>query len=114
MSTVKAYIEKQNSPQKEILQKLRAIIFDTFPDTDEEMKWGVPNFYNGIFYIVALKAHVNLGFSIKGLSEKELQLFEGSGKTMRHIKIQSIQDIDEQKIVDLLELVARQTSSSKH
>jgi len=71
------------------------------------MKWGVPNFHKGIFYIVALKDHVNLGFSIKGLSEKELSLFEGAGKKMRHIKISTMQDIEEQKIVDLLKLVAK-------
>jgi len=59
------------------------------------MKWGVPNFHKGIFYIVALKDHVNLGFSIKGLSEKELSLFEGAGKTMRHIKISTMQDIED-------------------
>ena len=107
MTKVDDYIEQQNSLQKEILVTLRQIILDTFPDTDEEMKWGVPNFHNGAFYIVALKDHVNLGFSIKGLSEKELSLFEGSGKTMRHIKISTMQDIEEQKIVDLLKLVAK-------
>ena len=72
MPTVEDYIKKQQSPQKEILQELRTIIFDTFPNTTEEMKWGVPNFHNGLFYIVALKDHVNLGFSIKGLSKKEI------------------------------------------
>ena len=107
MTKVDDYIEAQNSPQKEILVRLRQIIFDTFPETNEEMKWGVPNFHKGAFYIVALKDHVNLGFSIKGLSEKELALFEGSGKTMRHLKISTIQDIDEQKIVNLLKLVAK-------
>ncbi|MFX1492104.1 MAG: DUF1801 domain-containing protein [Promethearchaeota archaeon] len=107
MSTVDSYIEKQKSPQKEILQKLREIILNTFPDTTEEMKWGVPNFYNGTFYIVALKDHVNLGFSIQGLSEQELALFEGTGKTMRHIKIRTLQKIDEPKIVNLLKLVAK-------
>ena len=41
---VKAYIEKQKSPQQEICLKLREIILKTFPDTKEEMKWGVPIF----------------------------------------------------------------------
>jgi hypothetical protein len=107
LTTVDDYIKTQSSPQKEILVKLRQIIFNTFPDTDEEMKWGVPNFHNGTFYIVALKDHVNLGFSIKGLSDEELELLEGSGKTMRHIKIRTLQDIDKQKIVSLLKMVAK-------
>lgn len=109
MSVIDTYIGKQASPQKEILQKLRALILDTFPDANEEMKWGVPNFCNSLFYIVALKDHVNLGFSIKSLSEQELALFEGTGKTMRHIKILSLEDIDEQRIVKLLKLVAEKS-----
>ena len=98
------YIEKQKSPQKEICQKLREIILKTFPGTKEEMKLGVP-WYEGKYYIVALKDHVNLGFSLEGLSEKEQELFEGGGKTMKHIKIHSLKEIDEKRIVELLRIV---------
>jgi hypothetical protein len=102
---VEAYIGKQNSPQKERCQKLRSLIHETLPGIKEEMKWGVPTFGDGKFYIVALKDHVNLGFSLKGLSEEEVGLLEGDGKTMRHIEIAQEKDIDTQKIVDLLRLV---------
>jgi hypothetical protein len=101
---VSQYIEEQNSPQKEICRRLREIILKTFPSIKEEMKWGVPN-YGKIYYFVALKTHVNLGFSIKNLSNDEIKLLEGTGKTMRHIKINSIDDIDEKKIVKLLKIV---------
>jgi len=101
---VKKYIEKQRSPQKEIIQKLRKIILKTFPNIKEEMKMGVP-WYEGKYYIVGLRDHVNLGFSLKGLSKKEQELFDGSGKTMKHIKIHSLDEIDERKIVKLLRLV---------
>ena len=101
---VNDYIEKQKLPQKEICQKLREIILETFPDIEEEMKLGVP-WYEGKYYIVALKGHVNLGFSLKGLSKKEIELFEGGGKTMKHIKIRSLNEIDEKKIVELLKVV---------
>lgn len=59
---VDEYIEKKKYIQKEICNKLRKIIFKTFPDTKEEMKWGVPSYENGKYYFVALKNHVNLGF----------------------------------------------------
>jgi len=98
------YIEKQKSPQKEICQELRKIILETFPNIKEEMKLGVP-WYEGKYYIVALKDHVNLGFSLKGLSGKEVELFEGGGKTMKHIKIRSLSEIDEKKMVELLKVV---------
>ena len=102
---VDKYIEKQKSPQKEICKKLREIIVRTFPDIKEEMKWGVPSYGNGKYYFVALKTHVNLGFSLKGLSKEEIDRFEGGGKTMRHIKIDSVMDVDEKKIVELLKLI---------
>ncbi len=98
------YIEKQKSPQKEICKELRKIILKTFPQIKEEMKWGVPG-YEGKFYIVALKSYVNLGFLIKGFSMKEIALFKGSGKTMRHLEIPSLNEIDEEKIVKLLKVV---------
>jgi hypothetical protein len=101
---VEKYIEKQKSPQREIVQKLKEVILKTFPNISEELKMGVP-WYEGKYYIVALKDHVNLGFSLKGLSKEEKELFEGSGETMRHIKVYSLKDIDEKKIVKLLRIV---------
>ena len=68
------------------------------------MKTGV-KWYKGKYYIVALKDHVNLGFSLDGLSKQEIELFEGTGKTMKHIKIRSLNEIDEDKIVKLLRVV---------
>jgi len=101
---VENYIEKQKLPQQEICQNLRKIILKTFPSIKEEMKLGVP-WYEEKYYIVALKDHVNLGFSLKGLSKEETELFEGGGKTMKHIKITSLNEIDETKIVKLLKVV---------
>jgi hypothetical protein len=101
---VDKYIQKQKSPQKDICQGLRKIILKTFPDIQEEMKLGVP-WYEGKYYIVALKDHVNLGFSIKGLSKEEAGLLSGAGKTMKVIEIRSPDEIDEGRIVRLLKIV---------
>ena len=35
----------------------------------------------------------------------EIALFEGTGKLMRHIKLYSVKDVDEGRIVGLLRLV---------
>ena len=102
---VDKYIEKQKSTQKEILKKIRKIFLKTIPGIKEEMKWGVVAFAGGKFYIVALKERVHVGFAIKGLSKKEVSLLEGSGKTMRHIKIASLKDINEKKLTKLIKLV---------
>jgi len=102
---VEKYVEKQKSPQREIVQRLREMILKSFPNIKEEFKMGVP-WYEGKYYIVALKDHVNLGFSVKGLSEEEMALFEGKGKMMRHVKFYSLEDVDEKGVVKLLKLVA--------
>ena len=100
------YIEKQKSPQRGICQYLRQIILEEFPGIKEEMKLGVP-WYEDKYYIVALKDHVNLGFSLKGLSKEEVALFEGSGKTMKHVKVNSLNEIDKVKIIRLLKVVKK-------
>jgi len=99
------YIEKQKSPQKEILQRVRKIFRKTLPNYQEKKAWGVIAFAGGKFYIAAMKNRVHVGFAINGLNEEEISLFEGSGKTMRHVKIHSVKDIDEEKLVELIKLV---------
>jgi hypothetical protein len=106
---VEKYIKNQKSPQREIVQRLRDTILKTFPDIKEEFKMGVP-WYEGKFYVVALRDHVNLGFSVKGLSEQEKALFEGKGKMMRHIKFYSSEDVDDARVARLVRLVAEKSA----
>ena len=88
---VEKYIKKQKSPQKEICLKLREIIIKTFPKIEERFWADVP------FY-------VNMGFAINGLSQKEIALFDGKGKTMRHLKFFSLNEIDEKQIAKLMKI----------
>jgi uncharacterized protein YdhG (YjbR/CyaY superfamily) len=102
---VDEYIDKQKSPLKEILQKVREIFHETLPNCEEKMAWGVPTFASGKFYIAAMRNRVHVGFAIAGLSEDEISLFEGSGKTMRHIKIPTLENIDKNRLVKLIKMV---------
>lgn len=103
--TVEQYIKEQKSPEKEILNKLRKIILKTIKNQEEKMEWGVASYGGGKFYLVALKGRVHMGFAITGLRKEETKVFEGSGKTARHIKIYSVNDIDEKKIMKLIKMV---------
>lgn len=107
---IKNYIQKQKSLQKEICEKIYQMIFKFFPKIEEGMKWGVPAFGDGIFYFVALKDSVNFGFSVKDFSQEELKIFDSKGKTMRAIKINSLEDLDQQKIIDLLKLTGEKNN----
>jgi hypothetical protein len=106
---VDEYIEKQESPQREILQRVRKIFLKTIPNCEEKKAWGVVAFQGGKFYIAAMKNRVHVGFAINGLNKEEIDLFEGSGKTMRHIKIHSLEDIDDKRLVELIKLVDEKT-----
>jgi hypothetical protein len=104
---VNDYYQKLKSPQKEIALKLRTIIKKEYPKYKESMLWGVPVFNDGLFYIVSLKDHVNLGFTISNLTKDEEKLFQGGGKTTRKIEIKDIEEIDRIKIVKLLNFVEK-------
>jgi len=110
---VDEYIEKQKSPQKEILQKVRKIFLKTLQNCEEKNAWGVVAFAGGKFYIAAMKNRVHVGFAINGLNKEEVDFFEGSGKTMRHIKIHTLEDIDEIKLVKLIKLVDKKAICSE-
>jgi len=99
------YIEKQKSPQKEIIQKVRNIFLNTLQNCEEKVAWGVIVFADSKFYIAAMKNRVHVGFAINGLNKEEIGLFEGSGKTMRHIKIHSLEEIDDKKLKKLIKIV---------
>lgn len=92
MDKVKEYLERQSNKNKIIIKKLRSIILN-FKDLKETtMKEGL--WYQGKFYITSFSDHVNLGIGINGLSKNEADLFEGKGKTLRHLKFYSLSDIN--------------------
>jgi hypothetical protein len=109
---VDTYIQSLGSPWKEIITQVRSIIFKTFPTIKEEFKNGVPC-YEDKYYVVALKDHVNVGFSIIGLSAADIKLFKGTGKTMKHVEYRSIKDIDENQLINLLKMVKEPVHQSK-
>ncbi len=69
------------------------------------MRWGVITYASGKFYIAAMKTRVHVGFAITGLNSDEVALFEGSGKTMRHIKILTVENINKSNLVKLIRMV---------
>lgn len=102
---VKDYIEKQNSLEKELLVKARTLIINTVPECNEFIQWGVLCYCKGKIYFAAMKGRIHVGFSIIGLTIEDIKLFEGSGKTTRHIKIYSEKELEEKNIAKLVTMV---------
>jgi len=105
MVSVQDYVDKQDKGKKGIIEKLRKLVKSTIPNIKEEMQWGVIC-YENMYYIAALKNQVNFGFSIMGLGKDDAGLFEGTGKTMRHVKI-SAPNFDEKALVQKILLVRK-------
>ena len=104
---VQQYLDKTPLPQKAIFLKLREIILHAFPDINEAMKSGVPAYAGGLFTIRVQQNQANLGFSIQGLTKKQVALFPGSSQTRRHLKFRTLADVDEKKIVKLLKIAGK-------
>jgi hypothetical protein len=101
---VAVYLKRQNKEQKGIIEALRIIIINNLPKLIETvMTEGL--WYEGKFYITSFKNHVNLGIGISGLTEDEINPFEGKGKSMRHIKLYSVEDINKNELLKVMKMV---------
>jgi len=101
---VKVYLEKQSPDRRKIMEKLREILIDAVPNLNEKMEYGVMC-YDDLYYIANLPKQINMGFSIIGLTPEEIKLFQGTGKTMRHLKFLDIDSINKEELVKIIRLV---------
>lgn len=89
-------IKLVDSQKLEILQELRKIVFETFPNIDEEIKYGgivflLDNYlFSGIFL---RKAHISLEFVRGSEMDDPEKTLEGKGKLRRHLKFKCLADI---------------------
>jgi hypothetical protein len=98
---VKEYFSKCGVVQRELFLELKKIIFGVYPNSSEEMKWGVPAYVEGEVYLVGLKDFVNIGFSLKHLP-KEFHAILKTGKETGSLKIKSKKDINKKQIIEIL------------
>jgi len=95
---VSEYIETLPDNKKAIVIALRKIILSVDPTLNESLKWKQPVYSkeDDICYIFPAGNHVNLGF-YKGTELNDpKKMLEGTGKTMRHIKIRDLADIEKE------------------
>lgn len=82
--------------QREIVEMLRALVKKADPQASESLKWNMPVFEDAgmLCYIWPLKRSVNFGFynASPELVDPD-GLLEGTGKRMRHVKLESPSDV---------------------
>ena len=96
---------------KSIAIRLKEIILDIHPDTCEVVRigdraatYGVgpKKMSEGYVYIMPHKNWINLGFYKGAHLADKYELMEGTGKSLRHIKIRSLTDANRPEIQQLL------------
>jgi hypothetical protein len=102
---IEEYLEKYNPEMSVFALKLRNIILEMFPDMNENIKWN-NLVYEKNGYVCAIlihKNHVNLEFWRGTEIQDPKNLLEGTGKKMRHIKIESESQINKEYIKKFIE-----------
>ena len=106
--SVAEYIDELDGWRAEAVSALRRLVIEAAPHAEESFKWARPVYeHNGpLCYIMAHKNHVNLGFSRGVDLPDNADILEGSGKQMRHVKVTSVEDIDEEVLRGLIQAAA--------
>lgn len=93
-------IDLLDETKSQILAELRKIIFEVFPQVTEKMMYGgimfiLEDYFAGIF---VYKKHVSLEFSFGAKLDDPEQLLNGKGKQRRHLKFESLEEVEEKKV----------------
>lgn len=98
---------------KEVATRMRQLIFDVYPEV-VEVPWpkqrivgygvGPKKMSEHFCYIGAHRDHVNLGFYYGAELSDPKGLLEGTGKSLRHVKVREISQVDLPSLRQLVQL----------
>jgi len=93
---VDRYIEKAPPAQRSILLSLRAMLLEEIPGLEEHYKWSRPVYSKkkDLLYLKSGKTYATLGFFDAAALKDPGGLLEGTGKSMRHVKIRQADRMD--------------------
>lgn len=103
------YIQGAPEGQRQIMETIRALVARHVPGATENIKWGRPVFTakKDFAYLKTAKAYVTLGFFDAGKIHDPEQRLEGTGKTMRHLKLKTAADIDPERLGQWFRILAQ-------
>jgi len=103
------FFARQPPEQRVLLEALHAMIEKAAPDARASIKWGMPYYELKRGFCALYTAPSYVGLNLMAPPEKfddpEGKL-EGTGKTMRHLKVRSAADLDEGSILRWLKTAA--------
>lgn len=104
IASVDGYVKSLPSPMQQIVNRVRALVASAAPEAIEAFKWAQPVYEaNGPFaYLKAHRTTVNFGFWRGAMLEAPEGALEGGGKLMRHLKLQTVADVDDALVTTLV------------
>lgn len=102
------YIESASSEHQKMMKIIRELIHQSVPNVVEEFKWSRPIFKTtkDFAYFLTNKNYLTVGFTkdIEKLNDPN-KLLEGAGKTMRHIKLKKMSDVNEELLKEWFAII---------
>ncbi|MEM6538685.1 MAG: DUF1801 domain-containing protein [Pseudomonadota bacterium] len=98
-SDIDDYFARLEGPMKDVAVALRQVLDKQLSEGRVALAWGFPCWFGNerIFSVVAHTKHCNLQlWSGARLASKWPNRIEGTGKDLRHVKVRSIDDIDDE------------------
>lgn len=109
ISDVDTYIERAPKEQQSLLRKLRNLIDQAVTKAEEQVKWKQPVYaFQGKDFasIKSTDSHIQLEFLDFDHLEDPQGLLKGTGNRMRHVRIESEEDIDDVVLTGMLQQAA--------
>ena len=113
MIPFEAWLKDRNPSHKRLINKLRKLVAKASPKLIESSKWT-----NGVWlkedlpiiFIYTKDDHIQFGFFAGGMLNDPDGLLRGNGKFVRHIRVESSQDIEEDKFATMIRRAVRAPS----
>jgi hypothetical protein len=110
------YVAGQSPRNRGLIRALRTFVKGSAPQLEESVKWGNGCWLRGttpVAYVYSAPDYVQFGFFNGSALADPDGLLEGAGKFVRHIKVRSRGDIDENAFAALLRQAARRRAVTK-
>ena len=117
IGTFEDTIARSNPQTKKLANALRKLISEVYPKV-VEVPWprqqitgygvGPKKMTEHFCYIAPYGTHVNLGFNYGLVLPDPEHLLEGAGKKFRHVKIQTLKDVEQSGLRKLLQAAIKE------
>jgi len=105
-----AHMRDENPELRKVVRGLRSFVKKCVPGTNETVNaWGIPTFERKdpfCFFMVG-KNHVTFGFHCGTSLDDPEGLLEGTGKNIRHVKLRTLDDVEQSGLENLVQAAAR-------